>query len=172
MRVALTVTAIVLGSGAVEAACLKGEQTFMSCRIEGSNKQLRVCFDDRIAFYRFGVVGEAPELELAEPLFTLAYTPWPGTGRAIWEAVAIENAGYVYEVSAGFERMFDDEEFEDIPHRGFGGVRVTRGEAVIADLSCDRATVDYAWGEGLFEAKQNLGLAWNHVTREWVELPD
>lgn len=154
------------------ATCLDGEEAFMSCQIEDSTKSLRVCFDATTTYYRFGALGQPPELELSQPVATVKYTPWPGVGRSIWERVQFENEGYSYEVAAGFERMFGDEEYEDIPHRSFGGVRVTRGDDVILDLSCVRETVEFAWGEGLWTAKHNLGVVWDYDRRDWVELPD
>jgi len=161
-----------LCTNAASAACLPDEQTFMACQIAENGKSLRVCFDDRTAFYRYGEPDQAPDLALSEPIASLNYEPWSGVGRSIGELVSFENKGYTYDVFAGFERMFGDEEYEDIPHRSFGGVRVSRDHAVAVELACDRQTVDFAWGEGLWSAKTNLGYSWNHRTREWVELPD
>ncbi|MCF2904542.1 hypothetical protein L0666_06050 [Octadecabacter sp. CECT 8868] len=169
MRFAIALIAITNPAWAV---CLPSEAAFMSCQIENSESVLRVCFTEHTAYYRFGALGQLPELELKESIETFDYTPWPGVGRAIWETVQFENNGYSYEVSAGFERMFDEEEYEDIPHRNFGGVRVTRGDEVITDLSCARETVDFTWDVALGEAKNNLGYVWDHLTREWNALPD
>jgi len=144
----------------------------MSCNIHDSGKSLRVCFTDTVIYYRFGAAGQAPELELIDQVGTVNYTPWPGLGRAIWEAVIFENNDYSYEVFGGFDRMFGDETDADHPPPHFGGVQVTRGNEVINVLTCARETVEFAWGEGLFAAKNNLGLVWDFDSKQWVELRD
>ena len=154
------------------AACSDGEDTFMSCQIKNSDRVLRVCFTKDTAHYRFGALGQPPELSLSEPIASLDYIPWSGVGRSIAEGVIFQNEGYRYVVAAGFERMFGDEEYEDISHRGFGGVRVLLNDDTVTALDCARETVDFAWGEGLFDLKRNLGFTWNDRTREWIELPD
>ncbi|MBU2992739.1 hypothetical protein Q4555_03970 [Octadecabacter sp. 1_MG-2023] len=169
MRLAI---AVIFITNPAWGACLPGEQTFMTCQIEGSSKSLRVCFNAHTAYYRFGALDERPELELKESIETVSYTLWPGVGRSIWEAVQFENLDYSYEVHGGFERMFDDEEYEDVPHRSFGGVRVTQGETVVQELSCARETVDFTWDVTLGEAKNDLGYAWSFEANEWIALPD
>lgn len=169
MRLAIV---LICFTNAASAACLPDEQTFMSCKIEESGKSLRVCFDDTTTYYRFGYPDQVPDLALADPIGTVNYMPWSGVGRSIAEGVSFENEGYTYDTFAGFERMFGDEEYEDIPHRSFGGVNVWRQDALIAQLTCDRQTVDFAWGEGLYHAKEALGFSWNDRDRMWIELPD
>ena len=144
----------------------------MSCMIENSTKELSVCFTTETAFYRFGPVGETPELELVEPVETLNYTPWPGVGRSIWESVQFHNAEYSYEVAAGFERPWGEEVYEDVPERNFGGVVVRRNGKELTDLSCDRRSVDFTWTEDLSDAKRLWGYNWDTHNRVWVALPD
>jgi hypothetical protein len=166
------VLALIAFTNPAWAACLAGEEAFMTCQIENSTKSLRVCFDDQTTFYRFGTVGKPPELTLSEPIVTVDYRPWPGVGRSIAEGVTFMNDDYTYNVFAGFERMFGDEEYEDIPHRSFGGVRVQQGGIHMIELVCALKTVEFAWGEGLWSAKHNLGVVWSYETDDWVELPD
>ena len=85
MRFAFALSVLVGGAGAAQAACLTAEQTFMSCRIADSENVLRVCFDGTYIFYRYGPADQPPALALSEPVASVAYTPWPGIGRAIWE---------------------------------------------------------------------------------------
>ncbi|WP_375280424.1 hypothetical protein [Pseudooctadecabacter sp.] len=144
----------------------------MSCQIDQSGQSLRVCFTADTAFYRFGPPKGEPDLEISQPLGFLDYQPWPGVGRSIFETVVFSNEGYDYTVFAGFDRMFGDETEKDHPSPRFGGVTVTRGEEELAALTCSRQTVDFAWGEGLFEAKQNLGYVWDFDSRSWIALPD
>ena len=156
------------------AACEDGEVKFMSCQIENSINVLRVCYDEQAVHYRFGATGQTPDLALSSTIGAVDYTPWPGIGRSIWEEIRFENDGYRYAVHAGFERMFGDEEYEDVPHRGFGGVNVTRGadEVEVVTLDCDRASVDFGWDDTLFNAKTALGFVWDDRTRMWTANPD
>lgn len=150
------------------AACDADQQTFVSCQIEDRNAQLAVCFDAETVTYSFGPAGN-PELTLSEPVTTVAYTPWPGVGRAIWEEVTFQNGNYSYSAYGGFDRMFGDETEEDHPTPQFGGVVVRRDDAIVAELSCDPATVDFGWGEGLWDAKHAAGLTWDYGTHGWLE---
>lgn len=167
-----TIGATVLIAGSAQAGCLEGEVTFLSCQIENSSAVLRVCHDDTTIHYRFGALGEAPELELSEDIWTVDYRPWGGVGRAIFEEVDFSTGPYIYTVYGGYERMFGDEEYEDIPHRSFGGVVVFQGDVEIANRQCQRETVDFAANPELFDAKEALGSVWDYRVREWIELPD
>ncbi|MCF2870018.1 hypothetical protein L0664_02965 [Octadecabacter sp. G9-8] len=164
--------ALLAFTNAAWADCLDGEGTFLSCRIADSENVLRVCFTATDTFYRFGPLGQTPDLELMEPIASVDYQPWNGVGRSISEAITFNTGPYSYLTYAGFERMFGEEEYEDIPHRSFGGVTVTKNDTEIARLECDRSSVDFGWDVALFEAKQALGFVWDDRNREWVELPD
>ncbi|MEL6683990.1 MAG: hypothetical protein AAFN63_01135 [Pseudomonadota bacterium] len=161
-----TVVFLLLCAGVAHADCGPQQQTFMSCQIEGQSEHVSVCFDDDVAEYVFGPEGQ-PELSLSEPVQTLSYTPWPGVGRSIWEDVTFRNGAYTYTVFGGFDRMFGDETEEDHAQPFFGGVHVRRGDVSVAELTCDRTTVDFAWGGGLWDAKQAAGMTWNFETRQW-----
>ena len=164
-------TLLCLCATAAHAECAADQQTFMSCQIAGGAKVLDVCFDADMAQYRYGPAGK-PELTLREPVATLTYTPWPGVGRAIWEEVTFANGGHTYTVHGGFDRPMGDEKPEDMTNAHFGGVVVRKGDDILAELLCDPATVDFAWGEGLFDAKQDLGLVWDDRSQEWIAKPD
>lgn len=164
MRV-LGVLSVMIGwAGAAGAACLPNEKTFMACTIAGNGKSLRVCFDTDMVHYRFGAPDQPPELTLSSPVVAVDYTPWPGIGRAIWESVHFPNAGYVYEVFAGFDRMIQEDDPED---PAFGGVHVLRDDQVIAELRCSPDSVDFTWGDGLFLAKEAAGTTYDMSTRTW-----
>ena len=167
-----SILALLAFTNAAWAECGPNEQTFMSCQIENSSDILRVCFDETDIHYRFGPRGKTPELALSDSIAMVDYLPWPGLGRAIWESVTFRTGDYAYEVTGGFERPFDEEAYEDIPHRSFGSVYVTRGGEDLIDLSCDRSTVDFAWDVRLWTAKTDLGFSWNDREKVWVELPD
>ena len=163
---------LLLGTAATaEAACGPDQETFVSCRIADRVTILAVCFDAQTASYSYGPEG-APELTLQEPVFTLDYTPWPGVGSAIWEEVIFYNGPYSYTVRGGFDRPMNDADMENLADRKFGGVVVRKNGMMLVELTCEPATVDFAWGEGLWDAKQNTGVVWNDVEQIWVELPD
>lgn len=169
---ALAVLAASLCGTSASAACAPGEQTFMSCAIDGRSEVLRVCFTETDVFYRFGAPNEVPDLALVSKVADVEYRPWPGVGRSIWETVRFQNDDYAYEVYAGFDRMFGDETEADHPTPSFGGVRALRADMVLQELECRRDTVDYAWGEGLYDAKRALGLDWNDVDLRWQPATD
>lgn len=166
MRSALVLSVLIGGAASARAACMPEEQTFMACQIEGSGKSLRVCFDDGTVHYRFGPLGQSPELALSSSVAKVDYTPWPGIGRAIWENVRFTNAGYIYEVYAGFDRMSEDDS------AGFGGVRISFGDKDVAVLTCATDALDFTWGEGLFAAKEAAGMMFDHEARTWVAQQD
>ena len=150
------------------AICGAGEQTFMSCHIAASPKSVEVCFDDKVATYRFGVAGQVPELTLQTTLAALDYRPWTGTGTAISEEVVFYNKTYAYAVRGGYQRPWGDEAYEDVPHRNFGGVSAWRGDKTILDMDCDRATVEFTWDVLMMKAKAALGLKWDDRALKWV----
>lgn len=150
------------------AMCKAGEATFMSCTIANSAKSLAVCFDDKVATYRFGVAGRVPELTLQTTLAAVDYRPWNGSGTAISEEIVFTNKNYTYAVRGGYDRPWGDEAYEDVAHRNFGRVTAWRDDKVILDMACDRASVEFTWDVLLLEAKEALGLRWDDRTLMWV----
>lgn len=151
MRTALL---LALLAAPAHAAC-QGDEAF-SCRI--GNKTLDVCYWKGMLNYRFGPEGK-PELTLYELLETVAYTPWPGIGRAIWDSVAFQNEGVTYEVWSSFDKMDENAVME-------GGVNVMRGDKTLATLTCDKGSV----GRGLdtlSELKAGIGQCFDHETQSW-----
>lgn len=169
IRTALVCLAL---AGPVWADCGGYEQTFLTCQITDSTKVLSVCFDDEVASYRFGPKSGAPELEITQPIASLTYTPWPGAGSTIWEEVQFFNAGHSYMVVAAIERQIPDDPDADIGEGHFGGVLVHRGAKMVADLTCDPASIYINYMSGLSEAKNRLGYVWNQTDQAWVALPD
>jgi hypothetical protein len=70
MRAALL---LALLAAPASAAC-QGDEAF-SCTL--GRKTLQVCYWKGALIYSYGRDGK-PELTIAEPLETAAYTPWPG----------------------------------------------------------------------------------------------
>lgn len=152
MRAALLL--VLLAAVPAQAAC-RGDEAF-SCQIGG--KRVEVCYWKGMLTYRFGPEGK-PEITLNEPLETVAYTPWPGIGRAIWDSVAFENEGVTYEVWSSFDRMDENAVLE-------GGVNVMEGDKLLATLTCDKGSVGTAL-DAISELKAGIGQCWDYGTRTW-----
>ena len=144
-----------------QAACPNDSEIF-SCTIKG--KPLQICHWKGALIYNFGPV-ERPELSLAEPLQTVVFTPWPGAGRYIWETVAFPNQGYTYDVWTSFER--DPEVSTGLE----GGVNVTEGEALVAQLTCDPGTVSNSL-DVIYGLKESIGQCWDFDARAWTTICD
>ena len=141
----------VVWAGSAAAAC---ETVFIGCTFDTGVKAVTVCVTDDEATYEFGPTGDVPDLTLAEPVSTVAYTPWPGVGRAIWETVTFQNGAYRYEVYAGIDRNPDGEP-------PYGGVIVRKGDQELTDLTCDLGSVTYTYDPVLSDAKAAAGLCWS-----------
>lgn len=156
MRAALLL--LTLASPA-QAAC-QGDTAF-SCQI--GTKTLEVCYWRGSLIYAFGP-DNAPELTIAQPLETAAYTPWPGVGRAIWESVAFQNQGTTYEVWSSFDRLDETAVLE-------GGVHVLEGDTLLATLTCNTGSV----APTLFaisDLKAGIGQCWDFDTQAWTTACD
>lgn len=138
----------------VWAAC-QGDEAF-SCAI--GKKTLEICYWKGMLTYRFGPEGK-PELTVNEPLETVAYTPWPGIGRAIWDSVAFKNEGVTYEVWSSFDRMDENAVLE-------GGVNVLQGDKTLATLTCDKGSVATAL-DAISGLKAGIGQCWDYEGRTW-----
>lgn len=136
------------------AAC-QGDEAF-SCRI--GQKTLDVCYWKGALIYSYGREGK-PELTLAEPLETVAYTPWPGIGRAIWDSVAFHNDGVTYEVWTSFDKMDENAVLE-------GGVNVMQGDSMLASLTCDKGSVDHSL-DPIMDLKAGIGQCWDPASQAW-----
>jgi hypothetical protein len=152
MRAALILA--LLAATSASAAC-QGDEAF-SCKI--GQKTLEVCYWKGMLTYSYGRDGK-PELILTEPLETVAYTPWPGLGRAIWDTVAFRNAGVTYEVWTSFDKMDENAVLE-------GGVYVMEGETMLASPTCDRGSVAHGLDTISF-MKAGIGQCWEPETQSW-----
>jgi len=154
----LSAVALALAAGPVLAAC-PGE-TVLSCQI--GRKALEVCLVQGAVTYAFGPAG-APEITLSSPVESVAYTPWNGIGRAIWETVAFENRGVTYEVWTSLDKMVPGAATQ-------AGINVLDGASLVAQLTCTPGTVDGAI-DRLYPAKEATGQCWNHATFAWQAAP-
>lgn len=156
MRAALL---LFLLTAPAHAAC-PGD-TVSSCRIGA--KVLEVCHAEGALTYAFGPEGR-PELTIAQPLDTAAYTPWPGIGRAIWDSLTFTNQGTTYEVWTSFDRMDEAAQLE-------GGVNLLEGETVLATLACDRGSVSTSL-DMVSELKAGIGQCWDFDAKVWTSSCD
>jgi hypothetical protein len=139
-----------------QADCLDDPVVF-SCQV--GKKTLEICHGKGALIYKFGPEAK-PDLTIAEPLETVAFTPWPGAGRYIWETVAFTNDGHVYEVWTSFER--DPEASEGLQ----AGVRVQKGNDLVAELACDQGTASNSL-DVIFELKESVGQCWDFDSQSW-----
>lgn len=137
-----------------------------------------MCHDDQHATYRYGPVGEAPELALSQTIERLEFEPWSGVTREIGESVTFYSAPYSYTVVAGFERLppSDDPRDEsgerDAGTRHYGWVDVERNGQNLLHLECIPDSVDYTFGGGLYDLKVRTGQSWDDRLRRWMPEPD
>ncbi len=140
-----------------QAACQNDSEVF-SCTV--NSKSLQICHWKGALIYSFGPEG-MPELSIAEPLETVAFTPWPGIGSAIWETVTFPNSGYAYEVWTSAER--DPEATEGLQ----GGVIVMQGDSIVAQLTCDPGTPSDSL-DAIYALKESIGQCWDFESRTWT----
>lgn len=167
MAKAVFVAVALLAPQVVWAQCSPGETEFASCQIKGRKTQVSVCYTAETATYRYGMRNAAPDLVLSVPIEKLDYAPWPGIGRDILESVSFDNKGYTYDLTVGFERLFEGEAHSDGP-RHFGQLTVTQGNKILSVMACLPETVSYTYGEGLFAAKGARGQEWDANSQDWV----
>lgn len=156
---ALSALLACLCSAAPAFATCQGESLF-ACRI--GKKVLGVCRSESAVSYRFGPAGK-PELQITTTLQDLAYQPWPGVSRSIWEAATFQNAGTSYEAWSSFDRHDPQAVVE-------GGVNVLKGETQIASLACNKGSVESAL-DLLFDAKYSVGQCWSPEKHRWSAAP-
>jgi hypothetical protein len=145
------------------AAC-PNESEIFSCTIRG--KPLQLCHWKGALIYNYGPVNR-PELSIAEPLETVAFTPWAGIGRTMVDIVAFENEGVTYEVWTAMEKQLDETEPEP---RLQGGVTVLKGHDVLASLECDPGTPSIGL-DVISGLKEDIGQCWDHGTQTWGACP-
>jgi hypothetical protein len=155
MRAALLLALLATPTASPIWAACQGDEAF-SCQI--GKKSLDLCSWKGDLIYRYGREG-TPELTIAEPLETVAYTPWPGIGRAIWDSVAFQNEGVTYEVWSSFDRMDEAAVLE-------GGVNVIKGDKTLASLTCDKGSVVRSL-DTISELKAGIGQCWDFDSRTW-----
>lgn len=167
LRVSWSIGVWLVFATAAQAACPLGQEAFTSCQIVGRNTEVFACFNDEIATYRYGPIGEAPDLVLSKPLETVDFEAWSGLGKAIHENITFYNGDFSYEVGGGFERPFSEEEMQQGIRR-FGWVEVAQNGNTLNRLECIPDTVTYGFGGGIYDAKVAAGLLWDDRSKTWM----
>ena len=157
MRAALLLALLAAPAASPVWAACPGDTVF-SCPI--GKKTLEICNAKGLLTYTFGRRAGKPELIISEPLETVAYTPWPGIGRAIWDAVAFENEGVTYEVWSSFDKIDENAVLE-------GGVNVMEGDKTLATLTCNKGSVVYSL-DAISDLKAGIGQCWDFDNRAWT----
>ncbi|WP_342076335.1 hypothetical protein [Yoonia sp. SS1-5] len=150
-----------------QAGCPAGQEAFTSCQIEGRSTEVFLCFDDAVATYHYGPIGETPDLTISETIAQVDYEPWNGLGTAISETITFYNGEFSYEVGDGFERPFSEEEMELGPRR-FGWIDVAQNGQSLSRLECIPDTVGYGFGGGIHDVKVAEGFDWDDNSKTWV----
>ncbi|MEO9516399.1 MAG: hypothetical protein ABJH45_21395 [Paracoccaceae bacterium] len=149
------------------AGCSAGLELFNSCQIADRNTEVSVCFDSERVEYNYGPIGETPELTLTDTIINAEYVPWSGVGKAIWEYTVFRNGEYAYEVGAGFDRPFSEDEQMSDEERHFGWISITQNGSELGRLECIPDTVSYAFGAGIYDEKTTAGLMWDGIEEKW-----
>ncbi|WP_377507268.1 hypothetical protein [Octadecabacter sp. R77987] len=144
----------------VLADCPPQGDTFLSCTILETGKQLEVCVDGGDALYAYGPAGQVPELAMRVSIRALDYRPWPGAGSTIWEEVSFERGDYFYVVFGGVSRE-PSETTDEIISTALGGFEVYVGESFVTRGACIPETVVFPWTDALSRGKRAAGLEWS-----------
>jgi len=143
------------------ALCAFGESTLLSCFARDASRSITMCLSGEMVRYAYGRPGQTPELQLTEPITTIAHLPWNGIGRNIWEATKFRNGAFSYEVYLSQDRLAD----------GFpvsGGVTVMKGTETIATIPCDPGTAAVNLF-ALSDAKTARGVCWDTSGFVWAQ---
>lgn len=138
------------------ALCAPESTIVLSCTTNGGTDHLDVCISGDSVTYRYGPES-APDLTLMTIVARLEHQPWPGIGRAIWEAATFRNGAFSYEVYSSYDK------FDQISD---GGVTVYQQDNEVASLACDAGSVKL----GLFaigDAKEAAGQCWDPEAQIW-----
>lgn len=141
-------------------------KVLISCNT-GNDMYLAVCIDADGSqgggfTYAFGPAKQ-PDLTLREEFSAGTAMAWGGVGRAIWEAVAFRNDGYIYEIWHSVDRLIEDPELE-------AGANVLRGEELLASLTCESdpgAVIAPLFA--ISDAMTDAGFCLDRTSREWQQ---
>jgi len=167
MRLLIAFPIVIATVQAGYAECSTGQDTFLSCTFSNGRKAVDVCVEGDNLTYRFGRVGHPPDLALSVTVIDADYLPWPGVGSAIWETVTFQNQKTSYEVMGVIDRIFPEDENEDIQVDVRGGIEVIESGETLARLDCDAGSVDFSFGGSIYDAKKAANQCWDFEEDRW-----
>lgn len=77
-----------------------------------NKKEVEVCDAGAQISYRFGRIGQVPEMALSIPRAEVTTWQWPGIGRHLSYSVTIPNGTTRYRVFFSVDRLSDDHDIE------------------------------------------------------------
>ncbi len=168
MRLLIVIPIFIAGTQTAFAECATRQDTFLSCTFSQGRKAVDVCVEGNNLIYRFGRVGKTPDLTLSVSVIDAEYTPWPGVSSSIWETVTFQNQETRYEVTGVINRIYPENENDDIRVELNGYIEVIAGGETQATLSCDAGSVDFLYGGSIYDAKTAAGQCWMFEERLWA----
>jgi hypothetical protein len=154
-----TLVIALLAASPALADC-EGEVIF-ACPVK--SRVLELCLTEDAVSYSYGKPGR-PDLFLTSAITRADYLPWDGFGRTIHDQVRFYNDGVSYEVWSSIDKQMSADEPEP---EWQGGVIVTQGDEVLADLACT-APPDPPTLDALYQAKQDAGQCWDFDGQQWA----
>ncbi len=128
---------ILLASLLLTPLVIQAETLFYCKTVKG--KQVRIQQNGNSITYTFGQDLDKPELSLkkARNTIDMIQTGFSGGGETLF---TIPNKGYHYEVFAGIYKINWQDNGQKT-HEERGGVRVFKGEKLLAEMACDPNTI-------------------------------
>lgn len=158
-KILLTVV-LSLMPAVASAACFGPGQPLFQCSFKGGKTEVNLCIQNDIVTYMYGPKGRSPDLLLTQQSRDVYMRPWPGIGRYYWEEISLNNGAHRYGIDYSFDKMSDDEPVA-------ATLTVSRGDKVLATLSCDPGSVQDASFLALEQQKTKSGQCWNREAEYW-----
>lgn len=168
LSVLAILTALIPTFATAQDGCFGTGQPLFHCTMKGGAKALDICRQGNVGLYRFGPGAGRAELLLGRHVRNIRLSPWGGMGSLIYEEVEFSAGDVTYQVYYAVSRSA-----ADTPDMN-AGVRVLRGDQMLADLTCDAGSVSVHDFSPLFEAKTAAGQCWQNDSSTWVacQAPD
>lgn len=123
----------VLWTAAAVASDARPEESVLTCRIEGQDREISISITGTLATYRYGSALKKPELTLSSSLADLDYRRKNGPGDTIDEIVTFTNGDTAYRMAAGFRNGAAPDPTALEP---FGTLTVIRAGKTLTALNC------------------------------------
>ena len=128
-------------SNAVAATERADDEVFLTCRIEGRDREASVSLSDIGATYRYGPSSSEPELTLTSPLADLDYVRHNGPAGTVDEIMTFANGDTTYRFETGLRNSAQPDPSALLP---FGHLTISRSGSELARLPCRPDTIERA----------------------------